>query len=507
MPCMLFLLLSMIIVSAGLTDLDYRLGKSKYSESSITEDEGFHGSSSARLSVADEGNYVRITVYMDEPLPIEELDQLSLWTDPKLGDANIQIEMFLDGDGDDSYDSDSQEDARLQSLKESWSEMGMSPFQWNELDGFDLSYEKYGDEDFGYSSLDECKSALKGRSVVKLYITIYKDPSVKNTVAYIDYIKIGNQIISFEPLEKEEIKSAPRSVSPGSEITYTITYGNNLLEPADLVIRESYDSRTVFVMADPEPDPGTTNVWTMRNLPPGKHGQIIVKVRTGKMACKADIKGGVSGKGYTAVKSHLSTDLSGYTVTNRVLVLSEKFNLTASASTAVRPVEGSIIDFKEHGAGFYSSEERLGYSPSRVFIFRDMNASRSFLVDNISYANTSPGYAALDSLFSGLINNSNWHASRLCENRVLDVLLKDEYTQENNLSLSSHAYASKTSSYLETASSFSGMAEHVYHWRDAAYVEWFAGNFTTTSDTRLRVDKRTKRLDKEALECCPEMDE
>lgn len=492
MRYMPFLLLIVIMQGACTTDMDYRLGNSKYSDSSITEEESFHGASSARISVDENGNYVRTIIYMNGPMPIEDLDSLSMWIDPVSGDGKVQIEIFLDGDGDASYDSDSSKDARLTTAEEPFSEIGLHPLQWNELDGMDLSYERYKDEDFGSKNLDECRKALGGRIVVKVYITVYKDPGVDKTVAYIDYVKIGDQVISFEPLEKEEIKKAPKSASPGSEITYTITYGNNFLEPLDLLVRESYDPRTVFVSADPMPDAGTNNVWTIHDLPPGKHGQIKVKVRSIRMDCKADINGRVSGRGYSASRGHLSTDLSSYTVTNTVAVSSDKFSLAASASTKIRPVEGSIIDFKEHGSGFYSCEERLSYSPSRIFVFRDTNASKSHFATN-----TSP--ALVNEIFG-----SDWYASLLCENRADDMMHSERYAEGRYLDLDSHAYLGKTSSYFETAASFSGRAEQTSRWGDIVYDERFAGEFTINSNSRMRSDRKTARTTDNGLECCPE---
>lgn len=77
--CLPFLLLIFIVSGACMTDLDYRLGNSKYSNSSITEEESFHGSNSARLSVDENGNYIRTIVYMNEPMPIDDMDSLSTW--------------------------------------------------------------------------------------------------------------------------------------------------------------------------------------------------------------------------------------------------------------------------------------------------------------------------------------------------------------------------------------------------------------------------------------------
>jgi hypothetical protein len=133
-PKISFLLLVLLITSHSylfmtafaLTSLDYHLGQSKYGDASISKEESFHGSSSADLSVDSKGSYIRVSVYMDEPMPLSDLDLLSMWVNPQVGDGDVQLELFLDGDGDGSYDSHSSKDARIRSLKESWSEAGLS---------------------------------------------------------------------------------------------------------------------------------------------------------------------------------------------------------------------------------------------------------------------------------------------------------------------------------------------------------------------------------------------
>jgi hypothetical protein len=258
-----------IFDSCSLTDLDYRLSKLKNADASVSGKESFHGGSSAELSVNSKGNYARIYIYLDQPLPLDDLDQLSMWIHPQSGDGAAQVELYLDGDGDDSYDSKNLQDARLLSRKKTWSEMEMSNLKWNELDGFDLEYDMYKDKTFLSKSLDACKSKLVDKNIVKIYLTIYRDSNGSNTSAFMDYIRISDEIISFEPLEEEEIKDGPASATPGGLMTYTITYGNNELQPADLIVKEDYDPRTVFIESYPPPDPGTTNTWTFPSLPPG----------------------------------------------------------------------------------------------------------------------------------------------------------------------------------------------------------------------------------------------
>jgi len=43
-------------------------------------------------------------------MPLEELGQMSMWVNPQLGNGKIQLDLFLDSDENDRYESkDSQE--------------------------------------------------------------------------------------------------------------------------------------------------------------------------------------------------------------------------------------------------------------------------------------------------------------------------------------------------------------------------------------------------------------
>jgi hypothetical protein len=68
-----------IFSSTCLTDLDYHLSKLKNADASVSSRQSFQGGSSAELSVNSKGNYARIYIYPDPPLPLVDLDQLSMW--------------------------------------------------------------------------------------------------------------------------------------------------------------------------------------------------------------------------------------------------------------------------------------------------------------------------------------------------------------------------------------------------------------------------------------------
>ncbi|MCX6673394.1 MAG: hypothetical protein NTY37_06415 [Methanothrix sp.] len=450
-----------------LTDLDYSLRKLKYSEGSLSAEQSFHGTNSAKLSVHDKDRFARIYIDLDDPLPLQDLDQLSMWIRPQSGSGSLQIEIYLDGN------------EKILSLKKNWAEMEMSYSQWNELDGFDLEY-------YGYGSLDDIKDKLKGKRIVKIYITIYDE-----TVAFIDYIKIGDEIISFEPLEKEDVKDGPASATPGGLITYTITYGNNEFQTVDLIVKEDYDSRTVFIESYPPPDFGTTNIWTFPHLPPGAHGQITIKMRTIKPAAKASIDGHVSGKGFASTEGMLSTEFESYPVTNNVHILAGEFNFSASTNTRIRPIIGSVLQYGEHGSGDYLAEEQLTYSSASIFAERNILAS------------SSPAFVNFSQNRIPLPMRGEWSAKVRAENDYRDILWSDRYYGALSLNLSYRAQLGKTLSYLETTGHVLGLADRTANWPGGFTDTHLAGNFTLQGKARWRWANKTVSPDKGWLECCP----
>jgi hypothetical protein len=478
-----------------LTNLDYHLSKSKYAEASLSDQMGFHGPNSASLSVVNKGTYSRVSIYLDDPMPLEELDLLSMWINPQLGNGKIQLDLLLDGDGSDSYDSKSSQDARVRSISRSWSDLGMSHSQWNELDGFDLDFEKYGDKSVPTGNLENFRSRMKGLGVVRIYITLYKDPTIPETAAFIDYIKIGDEIISFEPLEEEDIKDGPTTATPGGQITYTITYGNNQMQPTDLVVSEEYDSRTVFIDASPEPDAGANNIWTFRNLPPGSHGQIKVIMRTVKPAVKANIDSNVRGLGLTSTRGIISTNFDGYPVTNSVKILAGEFNFTDSVTTIIKPIVGSSLVFGEHGSGSYQAEELLDYNSVSISAKRDISASMSPCRVNLSR--------------HSIPLEESWSAGILAENDYRDLVWSDRYFEASLFNLSYKTSLGKTLSYLETSGQVSGIADRSFKWPGGVTDLRLDGNFTLQSNARWKKASSSPSSlpSKDELECCPMIQE
>jgi len=357
--------------------------------------------------------------------------------------------------------------------------------QWNELDGFDLEYD-------GSRSLDDFKNKLKDKRIVKIYITVYnKEKNGLETTAFIDYIRIGDEIISFEPLEEEEIKDGPASATPGGLMTYTITYGNNQLQATDLIVKEDYDPRTVFIESYPPPDPGTTNTWTFPSLPPGAHGQITIKMRSIKPAARASISSNVSGKGFASTQGTLSTEFESYLVTNNVQITAGEFNFSASATTRIRPIVGSALQYGEHGSGDYQAEEQLTYNSVSI------NTERNI------HAGFSPAFVNFSRNCIPLSLRGEWSAKLRAENDYRDIFWSDRYYGALSLNLSYRAQLGKTLSYLETTTRLLGMADRTAYWPGGFADTHLAGNFTLAGKARWKWANKTVSPEKEGLECCP----
>jgi hypothetical protein len=459
-------LLCQIISCSGFSGLDYTIGGSTNGKgkAQISKDDSIHGPHSLKLSVIPEkGRYARVYANFDRPMPIEELDQLSLSIKPVNGEGKVTLDIYLDSG------------SKLSTSK-SWSsgELGT----WQQIDAFDLYFDK--------KSLADCQKDLKGQGIKKIWIRLYNNGSEQAT-AYLDYLKIRDKVISFEPLEKEDLLDAPTSASAGEKITYTITYGNEQLVPIDFVVVNQYDPGVLFLEADPAPDPGTNDVWTFKQLPPGEYRQIKITVRTHKLACEAEISGSVFGNGLASVARTLSTDQPGYQVNNLVTLSTGKSAIGASATTNVKPLSGSISSFSEHGSGFYSSDEMLSFSPSRISIKQDLMANGSFALVNVS------GHL--------LRYNSSWHVNHICENRITKGVISERYLQANVLNLGSTAGIQKKKTWMETDSNFSGIAQYDFRGPIRSINEMLVGSFTARNREIEWQNSSSKYADKSWLNC------
>jgi len=455
-----------MITGAGSYGLDYYLG----GKGKPTHEDAFHGYHSARLSYEEKFRYIRVD--LEKPLTFNELSELTAWIKPLTVDGKLGIDLYLDGDGDGIWRSKSSRDVKLYARINSWEDEGLSKDQWHLLDAFDYDYKKSGDSGAGEMSLEDWQAELPlGLDLVRLYFRIYK-PGNGNCL--IDYINVGDMVLSFEPFESPEMKAGtPSKISRGSKITYTITYGNDLnVTLNDLVIVEHYDPRTALISADPPPDPGTNNVWTVGTLQPGEYGQITIIVRMMKQNFELDAKGVVKGEGYVSVRRRFSTERSPLVITNKVVISCDRFCKSAVVKTPVRAIPEASVTFNEHGSGEYVSSEELTYRSYKMIMKRDLNASQS---------------NSLIALLHGrpLMYNSSWCAHHVCDNQKRQTLIGESYLHAEELDCANFAEVRSTRMKMDSEANFSGLG--IYEIgsntksRDARLVDILCGNFSIRS--------------------------
>ena len=303
------------------------------------------------------------------------------------------------------------------------------------------------------NSLDDLDSSITAEGSISDNNAIVSEENNSNSVLDESH-SINSSLMDAKPAKASKKKppsldfslTGSKAVSPGSQITYTIKYKNNLKRDVDLVITEDYGPGTVFMKADPEPDSGTDNTWTIKGLHPSSTWiKIKITVKVPKSTCEADIEGSVSGIGYSSVHGTLSTNRPSYKITNKVTLSYEAIKKTLLITTTIKPVDGANIDFSEHGSGEYSSNEKLSLSPSRLSAEQNLRAK---------------GIVALVNISSHPLNyNSSWYANRVCENHITKATLREKYLHAKALDLSSSAGIHKKETWMETESNFTGIAE------------------------------------------------
>lgn len=255
-----------------------------------------------------------------------------------------------------------------------------------------------------------------------------------------------------------------KSASPGSKITYTIKFKGSMEDDVYLVITDDYGPGAVFMKADPAPDTGTDNTWTIKKLhPSSKWNTIKVTVKVPKSACQAAIEGSVYGVGYSSVHKVLSNDHPDYRLTNFVTISYKGIKRTLSIATNIRPVNGETVDFSEHGSGKYSSKEVLSLSSSKVSADQDIEAESTNAQVNVSG--------------NPLNYSSSWYANRICDNRNTKTLVSEKYLQANSLTLGFDAEIHKKETKMRSDSNFTGIAEYSLKGKNISLDDMFIGRF------------------------------
>ena len=464
---LVLMLSSMVMVAAGSYGLKYDIG----GKGQPFNGDGFHGTHSVRLDYDQKIRYVRIDFL--EPISLDELDDLCMHIKPLTDSGYIYIELWFDGDGDGKWTSDSEYDLKLFTSRNGVNGLGLEINEWIELDSLTLEYGRSRANPPKFSMqewIDETENLNLIRLYVRFETSSKKFPS-EDAIWLFDYFSINGMIASFEPGEgPHEKEGKPSRISQGGKITYTITYGNDLLEPVtNLVIVEDYDPRMTFISADPPPDPGTNNVWTIGTLLPGAYGQSVVGMKMVKQNFVAEVEGEVSGEGFVSVRRRFTTNREPHLIVNQVRISCDQFERHGRVATPVKSIVGTTLSFAEHGSGRYRSEEVLSYGTSRMKMERSFDAVRV------------PAALALP-LGRAITFDSCWSGSHLCIDEKRGSMIRERYLRADRLNSTGQAEVRSTRLRLSSESNFSGMAiyeiESHTEERDASITSVFDGSYS-----------------------------
>lgn len=249
------LLWSALIVGVG-SGLKYDIG----GKGEPFGGDGYHGTHSVQLDYDQKIRYVRIDI--TDPIPFDELDDLSIAIKPLTECGFIYIELWFDGDGDGKWKSKSERDLKLFTSRLSISDLGLVVNEWTDLNAMDLEYGESRARDPKFD-LQDWMDDTENLNLIRLYVRFDTTSKTYPTIGSIwlfDYFRINGMVASFEPDEGPTEKTGkPSRISEGGKITYTITYGNDLMTNlTNFVIVEYYDSRMSLISADPARTLGPT---------------------------------------------------------------------------------------------------------------------------------------------------------------------------------------------------------------------------------------------------------
>ena len=331
--------------------------------------------------------------------------------------------------------------------------------------------------------------AVSQSKTIKLNATIAENATgvLRNRVDVTGWPETGDNVSARAITDVRLIKlviekTCSSTASLGKTLTYTITYSNNGgTNLTNVVIIEDYPDALTFDSADPAPDCGTNNKWTLGTLKPGESGTITIKMKV--PASMSDLyyseSGNVAGKGIVIISKDLSTVQEPYELEN-VVTISGTYegtdvSATASAMTTVS-VPGSSLELTEHGSGTYESEEELSLSleDGRIYFDKDTKAEYSPTTFNCS-----DGFVMeVPSKWSQDICSKNYAKKTAIHKSITEATYIDDNTRINTYN---NVYT------MDFDSSFDGYL-HVDKWttskpkepKVAATSEHYIGEFVIT---------------------------
>jgi len=276
-------------------------------------------------------------------------------------------------------------------------------------------------------------------------------PKLVNTVVATALDPDGNEIESKATDDVEIITAticltktaSPKVARPGDYVTYNITW----YEPGDLII-DNYPIGVYFISAYPTPiDDGKNNQWIINGQ---ENGTIIILVQVAQDIGNTsfDMDQGVTGTGFVNVRNDIHTN---------PVILKNKATMyakiegnyiekcTASADVNVGPPQ-TYVSLKEHGSGYYASEDVIRYHNSNRSIQRTKGLTATHKPTTFSL----PNNRNVDFM-------SKWSEKAESKNYATGGSTNEEYTYASRINQSSSLKLNENGSTMKSETDFEGM--------------------------------------------------
>nr|QNO58268.1 hypothetical protein BFNMBJLP_00002 [Methanosarcinales archaeon ANME-1 ERB7] len=265
--------------------------------------------------------------------------------------------------------------------------------------------------------------------------------------------------------------SSPTSVSPGGTVNYKINYSYAVgVDLTNVTITENYPEGVTFISANPAPDAGTNNKWTIGNLSAGENtsGEITITVKVPEsIELTFTESGSVSGEGFVMVSKELSTEQRPYSLENVVtLSCTELPTVSDSAITAVGEVVGTSLDITEHGSGLYSSDEVLNLQTKNKTISLEKTTEAKYMPTSFNFSN------GFSTTFS-----SKWMQDICIKNDVIGVVIHKRISSASRIEDDTRSEVDASSIAMAFTSSFFGVTHIGSKSKDAKTSEDYIGVF------------------------------
>jgi uncharacterized repeat protein (TIGR01451 family) len=239
--------------------------------------------------------------------------------------------------------------------------------------------------------------------------------------------------------------ASPKFVKPGDYVTYNITWDGS--SSGDLIVDE-YPRGVYFLSASPTPiGDGNNNKWKIDGLVPGTI-TILVEVAQDIGNTSFEMDQGVTGTGFVNVHNDIRTNpviLKNKATLYMKIAGNYVEKCTAYADVNIGPPQ-TYVALKEHGSGYYASEDVIRYRNSN----RSIQLTKGLTATHKPTSFSLPNNRNLDFM-------SKWSEKAQSNNYATSGSTNEEYTYASRINKSSSLKLDENGSTMKTETDFEGV--------------------------------------------------